>query len=76
MTQILRIVVVIIVFIFMGCYSGRPTNIDSKEDPIYIKDSTWCLNYGTIDKKPVTTETYKDCMRRFGYIYREDIKND
>jgi len=66
--KIKKYLLLMVIFIFIGCAtSNGPINI--KNNVEYEQHSSWCLNYGTINKTPVHTETYKQCMERFGYKY-------
>ena len=65
--KLITILIGSLFFLFLGCAHQGPSNITNNVQ--YEQHSNWCLNYGTINKTPVYTESYRQCMERFGYKY-------
>jgi len=43
--------------------------VDLMDGALYQRNHDWCMNYSTSGKTPVHTETYRQCMERFGYKF-------
>jgi hypothetical protein len=69
--MIMNKILILLTILIIGCAapmrSTGPTNVVDQKT--YQQHHDWCMTYGTINKQPVYTETYKQCMERFGYKY-------
>lgn len=62
-------ILILLTIIIIGCAgpTGGPKNVTDQK--LYQQHHDWCMTYGIIYKQPVYTETYQQCMERFGYNF-------
>jgi hypothetical protein len=58
--------ILLIALLLFGCAQNK---VDLMDGAQYQRNHEWCMNYNTPGKTPVHTETYRQCMERFGYKY-------
>lgn len=61
--------ILILLTIFIISCSGPAAVRNVTDQKLYQQHHDWCMSYGTINRQPVYTETYQQCMERFGYKF-------
>lgn len=63
--------VIIITAMCLSCASTGKEPVNIQNRIIYGNHHKWCMNYGTINKTPLNTMTYRECMEMYGYRYED-----